>query len=319
MNSAILNKNLDRKLRFSYPTKIFGGKYFELDDEGNPFWVVPTVKYHGVNIRAAVEGVIILDPVSGDSDYYDINDVPEWIDHAYPSRLIIEKTDDWGQYSRGFWNSIFGQREVVKTTRGYNYTIIDNDVYLYTGITSVIGDEANLGFILTNLRTSETNFYTAPGAEEYSARASAEGQVQHMNYQATFPLLVNVKNQPTYFLSLKDRAGLIKMYALVDATDYQRVSVTDVAEGIPKAFQNYIGDELDEVNLVQEEIVVRDIIPVLIDGNSHYFLVDDDDQKYFVNINVNKNLLPFLNVGDKITVGFYEREDEIIEILTLKK
>ncbi len=319
MNSAILNKNLDRKLRFSYPTKIFGGKYFELDDEGNPFWVVPTVKYHGVNIRAAVEGVIILDPVSGDSDYYDINDVPEWIDHAYPSRLIIEKTDDWGQYSRGFWNSIFGQREVVKTTRGYNYTIIDNDVYLYTGITSVIGDEANLGFILTNLRTSETNFYTAPGAEEYSARASAEGQVQHMNYQATFPLLVNVKNQPTYFLSLKDRAGLIKMYALVDATDYQRVSVTDVAEGIPRAFQNYIGDELDEVNLVQEEIVVRDIIPVLIDGNSHYFLVDDDDQKYFVNINVNKNLLPFLNVGDKITVGFYEREDEIIEILTLKK
>ncbi len=319
MNSAILNQKLDRKLRFSYPTKIFGGKYFELDTEGNPIWVVPTIQYAGVNLRPAVEGVIILDPVTGDSDFYNVAEAPKWIDHVYPSQLIIEKTDDWGRYKGGFWNSLFGQRNVVRTTRGYNYTIIDDDVYLYTGITSVIGDESNLGFILTNLRTGNTNFYTAPGAEEYSARASAEGQVQHMNYQATFPLLVNVKNQPTYFLSLKDQAGLVKMYALVDVRDYQKVVVTDITEGVAQAFLNYIGDQIDDASLIQQKITIAEIATASIGGNSYYFITDKSGERFYVSIRVNQDLLPFLKPNDEINIGFYETDKTIIEILTIKE
>ncbi len=319
MNSAILNSRLDRKLRFSYPTKIFAGTYFELDDESNPYWIVPTIKYYGVSIRPDIEGVVILDPITGDSNYYDVKDVPEWVDHVYPSQLIIEQTDDWGRYKNGFWNSIFGQRNVTKTTRGYNYTIIDDDVYLYTGITSVIGDESILGFILTNLRTKETNFYSAPGAEEYSARASAQGQVQHMNYVATFPLLVNLNDQPTYFLSLKDQAGLVKMYALVDVADYQRVVVTDIAEGLEQAIFNYVGEQLDELNIVNREITIREIHQVLIDGNTIYFLVDQNNNKYRLSIRVDDEIIPFLKVNDQIEVGFYETENELIEILTIKK
>ena len=189
-DSAIFQEDLERHLRFSYPTKIFGEKSFEIDNDGNPYWIVPTIKYKGVELKREVESVVILNPVDGSSKEYKVEDVPTWVDHVYSASLIIEQVNDWGQYKNGFLNSIFGQKNVVQTTEGYNYTTMNDDVYLYTGITSVSSDEANIGFILTNMRTKETNFYAVPGAEEYSAMDSAKGQVQQMNYEASFPLLI---------------------------------------------------------------------------------------------------------------------------------
>src|SRR5574344_2672981 len=144
-----------------------------------------------------------------------------------------------GEYKNGFINSLFGQKGIVQTTDGYNYTIQNDDVYLYTGITSINSDESNIGFVLTNLRTKETKFYAVPGAEEYSAMDSAKGQVQQMSYTATFPLLINLNNKPTYLISLKDNAGLVKLYAFVDVADYQKVVATDASKGITEAAKLY--------------------------------------------------------------------------------
>lgn len=318
MPSAILGKDLKRKLRMSYPTKIFGEMNFEIDEEGNPYWVVSTIKYYGVNIRADIEGAIILNPVTGESNYYDVDKIPSWVDHVYSSSLVLEQVDDWGKYKNGFLNSIFGQKNVVVTTAGYNYTALNDDIYLYTGITSVISDESNIGFIMTNLRTKETKFYAIPGAEEFSAMSSAEGQVQQMKYSATFPLLINVNSKPTYFMSLKDNAGLVKMFAFVDVADYQKVVVTDSKDGIEKAIKNYIGnDVVVNEDLIYEDIVISSINTGIIDGNSIYYITSSSD-KYKVNLKVNEALLPFLNVGDSITVGYSEKTDLTI-IMEIKK
>ena len=145
MPSAILNENLTRKVRFSYPKDILGEYSFEIDDEGNPFWVIETLKYKGVGIRTEVSGVIVLNPITGESIKYKSNNVPAWIDHVYNPELIVEQVNDWGRYKNGFFNSFIGQKNVVMTTEGYNYTIIEDDVYMYTGITSVSTDEANVG------------------------------------------------------------------------------------------------------------------------------------------------------------------------------
>src|SRR5574344_2945022 len=148
-----------------------------------------------------------------------------------------------GEYKNGFINSLFGQKGIVQTTDGYNYTIQNDDVYLYTGITSINSDESNIGFVLTNLRTKETKFYAVPGAEEYSAMDSAKGQVQQMSYTATFPLLINLNNKPTYLISLKDNAGLVKLYAFVDVADYQKVEQVEVDELLAMATCLPIVDE----------------------------------------------------------------------------
>jgi len=319
MPSAYLMKDLNRHLRFKYPTKIFGTKYFEIDNEGNPYWITPTLKYTGIELREDVEGVIITNPIDGKSKYYKVGEVPNWVDHVYSSNLIIEQVNDWGKYRNGFFNSIFGQKNVVMTTEGYNYTVMNDDVYLYTGITSVSSDESNLGFILTNLRTKETRFYSVPGAEEYSAMASAEGQVQQMNYISTFPLLINLNNRPTYLVSLKDNAGLVKMYGFVDVEDYQKVVVTDASKGIEIAASNYLNNvelDIDENLLTKKTIQIKEIVSAMIDGNTYYYLMDTNNNRYFVSINANKKLLPFLKVNDSVNIKISYQQDvtEIIEI-----
>ena len=85
----------------------------------------------------------------------------------------MEQYDYYGMYHNGFINSMFGQRDVTHTTEGYNYIAIGDDVYMYTGVTSVTSDQSNIGFILSNQRTKETHFYSVSGATEASAQASA--------------------------------------------------------------------------------------------------------------------------------------------------
>ena len=321
MPSAILMDNLDRKLRFEYPTKIFGEKTFELDNEGNPYWIVPTIKYSGVEIMKEIEGAIILDPITGKSKFYDVKDIPTWVDHVYSASLIIEQLDDWGQYKDGFLNSIFGQKNVTMTTDGYNYMAMNDDVYLYTGITSVSTDESNLGFVLTNMRTKETNFYSVPGAEEYSAMESAKGQVQQMKYESTFPLLINLNGKPTYLMSLKDNAGLVKMYAFVDVVDYQKVVVTDASAGIEVAAKNYLGEaniEVDDSKLETKEITVKSIDTAVIDGYTYYYIKDTERNKYMASISINKEKLPFVEVGSLVPISYQKTDNEVIVIQKIK-
>jgi len=321
MPSAMFNENLYRKLRFDYPTKIFGAESFEVDEEGNPYWIVPTIKYSGVGLKRDVSGVVILNPIDGSSQYYDVSDVPSWVDNVYKADVILEQVNDWGKYKNGFWNSKFGQKNVVATTEGYNYMAMNDDVYLYTGITSLASDESNIGFILTNMRTKETKFYAVPGAEEYSAMASSEGQVQQMGYVSTFPLLINLNNRPTYLMSLKDNAGLVKMYSFVDVVDYQKVVVSDSSLGIREASRNYLSrmgfNDTNLDKLIMREITIYSIKSFNVSGNSVFYIVDDKEKKYSINIDINSNKLPFLNVGDTITVGFAKEED-VTKVLEVK-
>jgi len=316
--SAYFNDNLYRKLRFTYPTLVFGDANFELDNEGKPYFVIPTIKYTSVGLREEIDGVIVFDPVTGESKRYLVGDVPTWIDHVYSANLIIEQFDDYGLYNGGFLNSMFGQKNVVATTEGYNYITIDDDVYLYTGVTSVASDESNLGFILVNMRTKETNYYLIPGAEEFSAMASAEGQVQQMSYKSTFPLLINLNGRATYIVSLKDNAGLVKMYGFVDVQDYQKVSVTDASLGIYKARDNYLKIIGSKGGSELEEITITSVTNVIIDGNTYYYLVDSNNNKFRVSIKINEEVLPFIKVNDKVKIS-YSKTKDINEIHTLEK
>lgn len=315
--SALFGEDLHRKLRMSYVKDIFGEPAFEVDDENNPYWIVPVLKYKAVGLKEEIESIIILNPVDGTSNKYNVKDVPTWVDHVYKPELVIEQVNDWGKYKKGFLNSIIGQKEVVATTEGYNYLIMNGDVYMTTGITSASLDESNLGFIFTNLRTKETNFYAVPGAEEFSAMDSAMGQVQQMNYIATFPIIINLNTKPTYLISLKDNAGLVKMYAFVDSTDYQKVTVTDSSKGIEKAAKNYLGDSIDQTkNKVEKTITVKTITNINVDGTTYFYITDVNNAKYKANIKTGENIFPFTKKDDKLTVVYHEQE--INEIITIK-
>lgn len=298
--SEYFMRDLNRALRFKYPTKIFGDISFEIDENGTPYWVASTVDYKiGIWNGQDINGAVLLNAVTGESKYYSLKDIPTWVDQVFESDMVIQQLMYNGKYRSGFWNSVFGQRGVLQPTDGYNYLAIDDDVYLYTGMTSVTSDESNVGFVLTNLRTKETKFYAIPGAEEYSAMSSAEGQVQHLNYTSTFPLLLNVSNRPTYFVSLKDAAGLVKMYAFVDVNQYQIVGTGNSVEAAQSDYISKLKTEnvTDDIKPETAEGVIEKINSAVIDGNTIYYIkLENNDKIYTAKVTVSDKL-PFTEKG----------------------
>lgn len=314
--SEYFMRNLDRYLRFKYPTKIFDNISFEIDDEGTPYWVASTVSYKiGIWSGRDIGGAVLVNAVTGESKYYSLADIPTWVDQVFDSDMIINQLTYNGKYRSGFFNSIFGQKGVLKPTDGYNYLAVNDDVYLYTGMTSVMSDESNVGFVLVNLRTKETKFYTIPGAEEYSAMSSAEGQVQHLKYQATFPLLLNVSDRPTYFVSLKDAAGLVKMYAFVDVNQYQIVGTGNTVEEARSDYISKLKNENVEVNNNEEKKisgVIENVASAVVSGNTIYYLkLAENNIIYTVPITLSDRL-PFAKAGDNIELTVSENADGII-------
>lgn len=311
-----LNRNIYRHLRFSYPTYIFDSLSFEVDEEGVPYWVCPVKKFNiGLFGGETIGRVVLCNAITGETVDYEIKDVPQWIDRAYSAELLVDLFDYNGTLKHGYLNSILGQKDCLITTDGYNYLAIEDDVWVYSGVTSVSGDQSNVGFVLMNSRTMETKFYTCEGATEESAMLSAEGQVQHLGYVATFPLLLNISDEPTYFIALKDEAGLVKMYAMVNVQKYQIVATGDT---VSECESNYtklmyengikqVEEDTREVQKITGEIIK--IAQGVIDGNSHYFVMIKGSEDIFdVSVVDYIDIIKY-NVGDEITVEYKEGED----------
>ena len=142
-------RDLSRYIRFRYPTFIFGNSKFEINDEGTPYWVCPVIdKTIGLFGGTDIKGVVLVNAVSGEHNYYELKDIPKWVDIAFDADIIINQYNYHGKFVNGFINSIFGQKGVLQSTEGYNYIAIDDDVWLYTGVTSVGGDQSKVGFVL---------------------------------------------------------------------------------------------------------------------------------------------------------------------------
>lgn len=301
-----------RHLRFAYPTYIFDDINFEIDDNGTPYWVCPVKKYNiGLFGGQTVGRVVLCNAVTGEMTDYSVDEVPTWVDKVYSAELLINLYDYNGSLKHGFINSVLSQKDCLKTTDGYNYIALEDDVWVYTGITSVGQDNSNVGFVLMNQRTMETRYYEVSGAEEYSAMDSAKGRVQNLGYTATFPLIINISGQPTYFMALKDGAGLVKSYAMLNIEKYQNVAIGD---SVLQCESNYIkllkdnGIVEEQQPEVKETKKVKDIIskimPVVIDGNTHmYIMLSQSDSIYDVDVSKYVDIIKY-SEGMEITLEY---------------
>ena len=315
------NRNIYRHLRFRYPTFIFDRLSFEIDEEGTPYWICPVKQFNiGLFGGQTIGKVVLCNAITGDTVCYDIEECPEWVDSVYSANLLIQLYDYYGLYANGFLNSVLGQKGCLKTTDGYNYLAMEDDVWVYTGVTSVSGDQSNVGFVLMNQRTMEARYYACPGAEEYSAMSSAEGQVQHLGYQATFPLLLNVAGEPTYFMALKDAAGLVKQYAMVNITRYQNVAIGDTVEECERAYLELIGAEEMTANEMEEAFQVtgriQSLTQIVLDGNSHYYVILEGNLRIFdIPVAQFPQIIRY-NEGNSITLRYLDRGEvqTVVEI-----
>ena len=329
------NKNVIRHVRFQYPTYILDTPTFEIDETGHPYWIFAKLDMTiGLFGGKDVTGAIIVDGVTGESTEYSIEDIRtkeelQWIDRVYSAQLLNEQYNFFGRYQEGFWNSILGQKNTYSTTEDYSYLAMNDDVYMYTGVTSLTNDESITGFILINQRTKDARYYVMSGAKESSAQSSAEGLVQQYDYRASFPLLLNIDGEPTYFMSLKDASSLVKGYAMINVGQY---SIGATGTTLTSCIDNYVKELAKnniKVDVDTDEIVdnptdtdaaekitatgtVTEIRTAVIDGNSVYYIkLDSSDSYYSVKAADAENVV-LVNKGDSITVTITTDKGSII-------
>ena len=342
------NKLLKRHLRFEFPTYLFADATFEVNDDGDPFWICARLdKTIGLFGGTDVIGIVLVDAVSGECIEYSMDQLKDdpnlqWIDRVYDSDLIVQQYNYYGKYQKGFWNSLLGQKDVIKTTDGYNYIAKNDDVWMYTGVTSVTSDQSIIGFVLVNQRTKEADFYNVTGGTEYSAQQAAEGRVMDLGYTATFPLLLNIGGEPTYFLSLKDpKNQIVQQYALINVANYNNNKMGVTGTDLSKCLASYI-ESLKEkgitVDINPDDVVtpgtnedktpdttkltasgtIADIRTAVMGGESYYYIKLDSNEAYFVIAASKDEGVVILNRGDSVTVT-YSGEGSIINADSIKK
>ena len=335
---------LKRYLRFTYPGYLFGTPVFELDESGNPYWICPRIdKTIGLFGGTDVVGFVLMDPTdtAGSSTYYSYEQAKtdknlKWIDRLFSSDILIEQYNYHGKYNGGFWNSILGQKNVYITTEGHSFIAKDDDVYLYTGVTSVTSDQSIIGFILINQRTKAATFYQVAGATETTAMETAQGMVQDLGYTASFPLLVNVSDQPTYFMALKDSEQVNQKFAMIHVEKYNTIKV--VGESMDNCLKLYINALIDagiKPDIDPEDIndnggkpdvdknetltgVIADIRTAVIAGDSNYYFKLAGSQPYYQIAASNAKIAVILTKGDKVTVTFKKPDDANTPIILLE-
>ena len=343
--SEHFNRLLKRHLRFEYPTYLFADATFEIDDEGTPYWICARLdKTIGLFGGTDVIGAVIVKADTGESEYYTIDQIRndkelQWVDRIYDSDLLVEQYNYYGKYQNGFWNSVLGQKDVITTTIGYNYIVKDDDVWMYTGITSVTSDQSITGFALINQRTKETVYYSVTGGTEYSAQQAAEGRVKDLGYKATFPLLLNIGGEPTYFLSLKDPDyNIVQQYALINVAQYNNNKMGATGTDLNKCLASYVAalkssgisvdietdnipDSTEPDKPAEEKLTasgnITDIRTAVMGGESYYFIKLDSNEAYFsIAASTDKSVV-ILNKGDSVTVT-YSGEGKIINADSVK-
>ncbi len=325
--SEHFSRNIYRHIRFNYPTYMFDTINMEIDENGTPYWICPVKDYTiGLFGGMTISNVVIVNAVTGECTDYDINNVPQWVDHVFSADLLISYYDYYGTLQHGYLNSVLSQKDCLMTTEGYNYIASDDDVWVYTGVTSVGGDESNVGFVLMNQRTGLTRYYQIPGAEEYSAMSSAEGKVQHLGYVSTFPILLNISNEPTYFMSLKDDAGLVKMYAMVNIQKYTVVATASTVLECEQLYKemlvnnNITEPESDEPVYTDVKSItgtITKLVSAVVDGNTHYYIkLNTSETVYDVNIAENIGIV-MAETGHVVTLEYSDSE-EVKKVISVK-
>lgn len=322
MPSGIFSKDLDRHIRMKYPTLIYKDKYFEIDNDGNPYWVVPTIKKEiGIFSGATPKGVLVVNPKNGKMKHYHLDDdsKPEWLQRAIDEKVVEEQANNALTYKNGFWNTLFAKKEVFQLSDGYNYFIKDGNTYYVSCITSPnLNDQTSIGFITINLKTKEAIRYSNPGITEMRAReiAQYDERVKAQNLNSTWPILITYHKVPTYFVVLKNDV-LSQKIVLINVEDGTMVAMGDTLESAKQEYESLLASKgiISSSDEEKESVTVTRIRDL---GNKIQFMVEEHDDVYFeVDINLSLDAR-FLQVGDQIEIT-YKKNSGYNLVLLLEK
>ena len=319
IESGCFSDDIERHIRVSgYRTQGLTEHNFEIDGNGRPYWVLcnyePTI---GFGCQDA-KGCIVVDAQTGEVNSYDIDFAPEWIDHIQPEEFVSRQICWWGEYKLGWWNSWIAQRDVQEPTPGMVLVYSEGKTFWYTGVRSAGGDAATSGFMLINARTKEARYYRVSGVNEREAEKIAEDQnfAKAANYDATSPVLYNVRGVPTYFMTLRGQSGNVMGYAFMAVTNRQAVGVgsskKEAEANYLQALKRTTNDVVTDGAVLSVEVknyIVRDIT---FEGGNYYLLFEEVKGKEFSGSSEFFRELKWTKAGDNVKVTYSETQSDVV-------
>lgn len=294
---------------------------FEIDDNGRPYYVVTTYKNKTLWGNGEATGVVIVDAQIGETQFYSINDAPDWVDIIQPESFVENQIDNWGKLIHGVFN--FSNKDKIKKTNLTLTVYVDGDCYYFTGMTSVGSDNSCVGFIMVNTRNKKAYMSYMSGATENAAMNSAEGLVSDFGYKATEPLPLNVNGIPTYVMAMKDTEGLIKSYAMVNIENYSISAKGSTLEETSKAYMQAVTRNSgtyafsDEAYGYTYEGRVKRISAIVEDGSTQYYLiVDGEPDKIFTASYTVSNELAITRGGDTVKISYVDDQNGTVSIVS---
>lgn len=243
--ASILDKDLSRYIRFKYPTELFGDENFEIDDNGHPYYIVPTLRIKSVLFGGHyVYGALVVDAVTGDiQKYTTLDSIPKWVENVYDIERLMTEAKWHLDYDAGPSNFIMRSAENTPTTRYHlnsEYYMFgkDGEIYVYTEITLGPSYMNNIAFLLGNLRSGVLTYYSDYGISGYNAQIATQTLYPENQYVPSRVLLLNIEGNSVYYLTLKNHLEHPEQYAFVNK--YKEPFVFWVAgETIDEALRNY--------------------------------------------------------------------------------
>ncbi len=294
---------------------------FEIDDEGTPYWIVPTFKNVTLWGSPETTGVITCNAINGKCNWYSVDEAPSWIDIVQPESFVKKQLENYGRYVEGFIN--FSKKNMLSVTEHITTVYNEGKCYYFTGMSSVGKDEGTVGFFMIDTRTKEAIFYRMIGATEQAAMGSSTGGVQDMKYTPSVPIPLNVSGIPTYFMPLKDQEGLIKSYAMVNIENYDVVGNGKTIQATKRAYLNAMNTKNISIDLGQEAYAytergtVTRITQNVEDGNTYYYIIlNDDPSKLYLAPYTVSNELPITRAGDTVEVSYIDESNGVINIVS---
>lgn len=294
-----------------YQSTLFQDFIFEVDDNWNPYWSVTLYDSRvGFDGDDAV-GVLTINPATGEIKEYSVENSPLWVDRIQPEEFLSDQVDDWGRYVHGWWN--WSKRDVKRVVSESSLVLgSDGRSYFYFGITSDGNDNSTVGFMMVDTKNKEAHWFKQSGATEPAAKSSAEGKVQEKQYVGSEGITYNIGGYPTYEFLLKDKAGLMKLIALVNVHDH---SIVGIGESRHEAVQDYrsqltnrgnssVASESDMEKLILTSKVKRFASQVT-RGNTSYYFILEDSSTFMFNVGTTiSDEIPLTKEGDLVSVQY---------------
>lgn len=321
--SSFFHKQVERHMRMAKPDLIFyGDVQLEIDDDGKPHYIRSYGNFITARNGFDVQGIVMVDPDTGEVNQYPLSQVPEFIDGAVSPEAVSLQNSYFGKYVHGFWNSVFGKKDVkLPSDEGVEANVSpvfdeNGHMFYFTDFTSPKEEvDSMLGYALTDGRTGEGIYYTGNLEESYMDSQGAlqiiEKKFIEKKWTGEMPVLYNFYGEASWLTPVLDSNGFLQNYFIISAANPE---VSVYANSPNEALRLYKtalqrgGNTVDGSSDAEEGKASITVVRVYKERAGDFTIVSifaDDGRNYIVSTEA-VPLAIYIEEGDRLALTYYE-------------